>query len=308
MRAFVLLPALLTLPFIPTAEAGRLKCQSVTASSTFRGGPGENYEAKLIGDNKLSTSWQEGASGAIGESVTCDFGAATEVKTIKLWHGLWTTYDYWQSAERPQQVELKFSDGTTQLADLNDEMVAQEVAVNKSTSSIRVRIKSNYSGTAWNDSGFSEIHFFDGSADGTVPVASYATSSQLPDDNDGNYKPENLNDGMKDSQWCEGEDGDGTNSWVEFNFKGSQSVSKLNLVNGVASSVKVFFKYNKAIKGTLQFSDGSKEEIVIKPTVMPQAISFRPRTTQKVKLTFTGVKAGSESNTDLCISEAYFGR
>jgi len=105
--------------------------------------------------------------------------------------------------------------------------------------------------------------------------------------------------------WCEGnKTGDGTNEWIELDLGAPTSVSKLLLRNGNAYSFTYFMKSNRATGASLAFADGSTESVVIKDSISEQTIQFAPRTTSKVKITFTGVKKGSEFN-DLCISEAY---
>jgi hypothetical protein len=105
--------------------------------------------------------------------------------------------------------------------------------------------------------------------------------------------------------WCEGnKTGDGTNEWLELDLGVSTSVSRLVLRNGSAYSFTYFMKANRGTTATLTFGDGSTEAITLKDTISEQTISFAARSTSKVKITFTGVKKGSEYN-DLCISEAY---
>lgn len=307
MSAFRFASAVAALAICMPAMAATVKPSSLSASSSFPPEDGVTYDAKNAADDKLATAWVEGEPGSAGAFITLDLGGSKQITGLKVWGGLWASYKFWESGNRPKEIEVKFSDESTETFELADEMKVQEVKFKKpvSTSSVRVRIKSVYSGSAWTDTGFSEIHVVDASPDSFAPIASFNASSTLPDDDDGNYGTDNLTDGMADSMWCEGSDGDGTGEWIEFNFKGSKSVSKLSMINGIGSSVKVFFKGNKATKGTLTFADGSTEQITIKPSIMPQTISFAPRTTNKVKLTFTEVKKGTEFN-DLCVSEAYF--
>ena len=62
---------------------------------------------------------------------------------------------------------------------------------------------------------------------------------------------------------------------------------------------------NRAKSATLQFSDGSTANVVIRPSLIEQTVLFTRKQTSKVKLTFTDVVKGSKYN-DLCVSEAVF--
>jgi hypothetical protein len=291
------------------AQAARLDIANVSASSTYPAEKGVVYDAKQAKDGKVGSSWVEGDKGSgLGSWIEVDLGTSQDVKMIRLWGGLWYSYDLWTRANRPKSVELTFSDGSTELHELTDEMVAQTLTLKKprKTKTVRVKVKEVYKGTTWFDTAISEIQVFDGQKDSYAAVGSYGVSSVLPEDADGNYKPENMNDGIGDSMWCEGNsEGDGVGEWIEFNFPGPQKVGKLTLVNGIGSSLGGWMKGNRASQARLNFSDGSSEVVEIKNSFRPQVISFSPRTATGVKLTFTKIMKGKEYN-DLCLSEAVF--
>jgi len=137
-------------------------------------------------------------------------------------------------------------------------------------------------------------------------VARFGASTTLAADNDGDYEPKNVSDGIVDSMWCEGSsDGDGAGEWLEFDFGTARAVSSMSMVNGIGTSLPFWMKGNRATAATLTFSDGSTEEITIKNSMLPQTVSFPSHQTKSVKMMFTGIAKGKEYN-DLCISEAYF--
>jgi hypothetical protein len=174
------------------------------------------------------------------------------------------------------------------------------------TSSVRVRIKSVHRGSTFNDTAFAEIRVVDGAPPDFVQPSTYLTSSALPADGDGNYEAHNLHDGLADSMWCEGnEAGDGKGEWIDFDFGAERQVSKLRIRNGSAGSFSAFMKTNRAKAANLEFSDGSKTTVIIKPSLIEQVILFNSKNTAKVKVTFTDVVKGTKYN-DLCISEAVF--
>jgi len=301
--------AALLLSFAATAQAGDVKIASGTASSTFPPQDGSHYEVKQLFDGRLQTSWVEGEDGSgLGSWVEIDLGGEKAVKRIKVWGGLWYSNDYYHRANRPKELEVKFSDGTTEVMTLADEMVPQvlELAKAHKTSTLRFKVKSVHTGTTWLDSAISEIQVFDDTDDTALHVASYKSSSQLKADDDGSYDAVNVGDGLTDSMWCEGVEGDGNGEWMEFDFGSTRSVKQLDIINGIGASMGLYMKANRPKTATLTFSDGGTESVVLKPVMfMSQSVSFPAHATRTVRLTFGEVVPGKEFN-DLCVSEAAF--
>ena len=294
---------------VAPAQAARVSAAGVTASSSYPPEKGVRYDAKQAMDAKLASCWVEGDQGSgLGSWLELDLGSSRAVDTVKIWAGMWYSYDLWTRANRPKTIELRFSDGSSSEHSLEDKMEVQVIKLSKpiNTSSIRLRVKAIYNGTTWFDTAISEVQVLDSSPDPHKTVTSYASSSELPEDGDGNYKPLNVSDGLGDSMWCEGnKEGDGTGEWLQFNFGSSQSIGNLTLINGIGSSFGVWMKGNRAAEATLEFSDGSTEKVVIKNSIRSQTIPFSSHSTKSVKMTFTKVMKGKEYN-DLCVSEVYF--
>ncbi len=299
----------LALTLVAAAQAGQIKITSVDASSTEPEQEGVDYEPSNVKDLKQSTVWVEGVSGSgLGEWVEVHFDGTHEVAEFQIWNGNWYTFDFWHRHNRVKELEVELGDGTKHTFTLTDEMAPERVKLPKAarTSSMRFKVKGIYDGNTFNDTCISEIRVFDSKPDDAVAVSRYTTSSTYPADADGNYEPANMSDSLLDSMWCEGnKGGDGTGEWIRFDFGTSRSVSKLRLRNGNAFSFSFNMKANRAKAATLTFSDGSTEDVTIKPSMMEQTISFAPRDTSSVKVTFTEVSLGKEFN-DLCISEAAF--
>jgi len=291
------------------AEAARVKVAAVTASSSYPADDSVNYEPKQLIDGKSGTSWVEGdPGGGLGSWVELDLGGAQNVQKIQVWGGMWYSSEYWARANRPKSLEIKFSDGSVQEFAMTDAQEVQVLSLAKpvSTSTIRLKVKANYNGSTWQDTAISEIQVFDAGADDQVRPVALSASTTTAADGDGNYEAKNVADGLVDTMWCEGNaEGDGTNEWLKLDFGGPKTVSKLNLVNGMGTSLSLFMKANKATAATLTFSDGSTATVEVKATVMPQTIAFPSKSTSNVTITFTGISKGKEFN-DLCISEAYF--
>ncbi len=289
--------------------AGRLTPAGVTASSTYPEENGIAYDAARLTDGKLSTAWVEGETGGgLGSWVEVDLGAPKKVHEIRLYAGMWYSGDYWARGNRPKEVEISYADGTKDVFALKNEMKAQRFVLPspKTTNTVRIKLKGVYDGSTWLDTSISEIQVFDAETDGRSVARAVTASSTLPSDTDGSYEPANVQDGLTDSMWCEANrDGDGTGEWLSYEFGAPTSVSKLTVVNGIGTSMSFWMKANRATAATLQFADGSTESLVLKNSMLSQAITFPAHNTTSAKLSFTTVAKGKEFN-DLCISEAAF--
>ena len=293
---------------VGAAVAGTVKPAGVEASSYLVSDKGQAYEGKGVTDGKLDNGWLEGDdSSGLGSWVKIDLGGEKTVTGLKIWNGYWISQDFWTRHNRAKDIEVEFADGSMETFTLKDAMEPDQIRFKtpKATSSVKVKFKSVYRGSTFNDTGFSEIQVIDSSPSPFVVPANYSASSILADES-ANYAPEQLADGLVDSLWCEGnKDGDGTGESIKFNFGQSTTVSKLKMRNGSAGSFKDFMAANRAKAGTLTFSDGSSVPIAIKTSLMEQTIAFPAKNTSEVTLTFTEVVKGSSYN-DLCVAEARF--
>ncbi|MCB9761575.1 MAG: discoidin domain-containing protein [Alphaproteobacteria bacterium] len=312
MRRLTSAFCLLTLALSVTADAKELKVSgvNVTATSTLPPGDGVTYYEKNLVDGKVSTVWVEGdtAGSGLGTFITIDLGGEQDLTGLRIWNGHYYSYDFWNRHNRVKDLEVTFSDGTSETFELKDEMSAELITFAKThkTTSLKLKIKGVHRGTTFNDTVISELQILDDQPSDYVAVASYKASSVYPADADGSYEPERVADGVMDTMWCENsKDGDGKGEWLEFDFGKPTSVSKLYLVNGNGYSPQYCLKANRAVKATLAFSDGSTQQIDLKTLCLPQTATFSPTSTSKVKVTFDEIKTGTDFN-DLCISEARF--
>ncbi len=300
---------------ISPSLAGVVKPTLVEASSTLPAAEGVNYAPKQVSDSKQSTVWVEGEkdSSGVGTTLTLSLGEAKTIAAIRIWNGNWYSHDFWVRHNRVKDVELAFSDGSKQVFTLTDEKTPELITLEQpvTTESVRLRIKSIYRGSTFNDTVISEIQLLDGEPDAALEVMAWTDSTHLPEDRDGSYEPPNMWDGILDSMWCESAEGDGTGEWIEFEFSGMHRISELRLVNGNAYDLMWWMKSNRVTKAELAFSDGSKQDIAVKNSIREQTIEFSPVRTRSVRLTVTGVKQGKEAVNDpsydcVCISEAAF--
>lgn len=306
-----LLPILGFLAFVPLrAQAKPLKIGEVTSSSSYPEEKGRTYEGKNVKDQKLSTAWFEGIDGGgLGSWIQLDLGAPQTVSGIRIWNGDWITADLWKRQNRMMDIEVETSDGTKYPFKLKDVMAVETLnfPTTVTTSSIRIRFKSIYRGSTFNDTGISEIQVLDPSPSLTVPIAGYSASSTYPADSDGTYGPENLGDGMIDSLWCENAKTDGTGEWVQFTFTSSHTLQNMIIRNGNTSNLQLFMSGSHASTLTLTYSDGTTQQYPVKASINDQLIPLGGKSTSTVKVTVTGVQKGQDTaNTDLCFSEVSF--
>ena len=303
--AALVLAALVASP----AQAAQIKLAGVMASSFYPDTEGVSYAASNIKDGKVSTVWVEGEDGSgLGSWLELDLGGSQTVTHIKLWSGNWYSWDFWNRHNRPKEIELTFSDESTQKFTLKDEKIPEEIRFDKpiTTSSIKLKIKGIYRGTTFNDTCVSEVAVFNDQPEAFHTVAGTVDSGHLPEDADGTYDVSNTWDMLNDTMWCENQkDGDGTGAWVEYRFGQTVRVGKLLLLNGNAYDSTFWRKSNRVTNLTLTFSDGSTEALEVKDFLMLQTLRFAARDTQSVRITFDAVKVGTEYN-DLCLSEARF--
>jgi hypothetical protein len=294
--------------FVASALAATVKPAGVESSSYLVSKQGEAFEGKRVVDGKLDNVWLEGAdSSGLGSWVQIDLGGEKTITGLKIWNGYWISPDFWTRHNRAKEIEVEFSDGSKETFTLADEMKADMVRFSspKATSSVKLKFKSVYRGSTFNDTGFSEIQVLDAKPSAHVVPVTTTASSVLVEDGS-TYGTNQLSDGLVDSLWCEGNaDGDGTSESITFDFGAATQVSRLKLRNGSAGNFKAFMAANRAKAGKLSFSDGSTVDIAIKPSLMEQTIAFASKQTTLVTLTFTDVIKGARYN-DLCIAEAYF--
>ncbi len=291
--------SLLALLTLSTAQAAPVKATWTAGSSAASTGS-SSFDAANLGDGKVRKVWVEGESGAgLGAWVLGTLEGPKTLTGMTIWTGSWTDADTLGHYGRPKTVIAEFSDGATEEITLADGFRAQHVTFKapRSTSSVKLKIKAIHNGKG-PDTAISEVMLQEGAPVG-ARVAGVTASSVFSEA----YDPSNAADGALDSVWCEGNaNGDGTGEWIEFDFGAPVSVSKLSTRVGMAYNPGFYMKSNRPTTGTLTFSDGSTESLTFADKALPQELSFPARTTSKVKLSFTGVKKGTEFN-DLCLAD-----
>lgn len=303
----MLLAALVALP---TADAAPVPISSVTAKSQYSVGS-VTYPATNVKDKK-SKPWFEGDPGSgVGSWIEVDLGATKTVTKLAVFAGDWQSGTSWKQANRPKELEVKWSDGTTEVWTLVDEMRMQVFTPSspKSTSTIRLKVNQIFNGSAFPDTAISELMVWDDTADPNPSIRQVTASSEAPADADGSYVAAQAADGIQDTFWCEGnKTGDGTGETLEFVFDKAVTVSSASVISGMCCDIAGIGKGNGATRVTLTFSDGSSQTADIKRSVVANKIAISPpRTTSSVKLRIDTVVKGTDFD-DACISEVSFAR
>lgn len=133
--------------------------EDVTASS-YLSEKNIKHMPDLIMDGDTTTAWVEGVDGnGEGESITFTFGDLYAVSDIKIWNGYQKSEDLYYKNARPAELELEFSDGSTEQISLQDTSSGfQEFALERHvTSYVKVKIISTYEGSKYEDTVISEI-------------------------------------------------------------------------------------------------------------------------------------------------------
>lgn len=133
--------------------------EDVTASS-YLSEKNIKHMPDLIMDGDTTTAWVEGVDGnGEGESITVTFGDLYAVSDIKIWNGYQKSEDLYYKNARPAELELEFSDGSTERISLQDTSSGfQEFALERHvTSYVKVKIISTYEGSKYEDTVISEI-------------------------------------------------------------------------------------------------------------------------------------------------------
>lgn len=298
----------LVLSTVP-ATAAPVKIAAVTAKSSYSSGD-VSYPADNVKDGKGATPWFEGDSGSgVGSWIEVDLGGTKTVTRLQVLAGDWSSGAGWTRANRPKEVEVKWSDETTTIWTLDDSYQMQTFTLPspKATAKIRLKVNAIYSGSAFPDTAISEILVFDDSADANATIRQVTASSEFPADAESGYFAVQAADGVRDTFWCEGNKGtDGTGEWLQFTFDAPTRITAALICNGMCSTADVLKKGNAPSRATLTFSDGSTQVVDLKALMpLPQKVAFTPVTTSSVKLRIDGVRKGTEFD-DACLSEVSF--
>lgn len=290
------------------AQAKEIPVASATASSYRAADSGGKYDVNLLFDNKSTTTWVEDDEGSgMGSWFEVSLKESAAISSMKLWNGNWYSFNEWDFYNRGSRVDIFFEDGSKESFDLSDKKNVEELKFAKAHTGKTIKLKfvKIHAGSTYADRlAVSEVKFYDASAEDFIP-AEVSASSTLPEDNDGSYFAKNLQDGLKDTIWCEGDKGDGVGQSLIYDFGGSKKLTSIDLVNGNATDFKMFMGYGSVKSVDIAFDNGSTQTLSFKPALMPQTLALDPVTASKATITLKEVKAGAKVQ-DTCLSELRF--
>ena len=123
---------------------------------------GMTHSADRICDGTLECAWVEGAAGqGIGESVTLFFDGDYIVNQICINGGYQKNKDVYYKNSRPHILKIHYSDGGSELIELDDIYGEQSVDLTceNATNYITLEIESVYEGNKYQDTVISEVSF-----------------------------------------------------------------------------------------------------------------------------------------------------
>ncbi len=121
------------------------------------------HSANRTMDGDLSTAWVEGVEGhGVGEQISFVFDGEYEVNGFNINAGYQKNNDLYKKNSRPEEVYIKFSDGSGAKISLEDINGVQDVKFGSGivTESITITINSVYEGNKYEDTVISEISFY----------------------------------------------------------------------------------------------------------------------------------------------------
>lgn len=142
--------------------------------------------------------------------------------------------------------------------------------------------------------------------EGYVAIINAYASSQLVENKRGIYSATHVYDNNLNTPWCEAVDGDGIGEWIEVELDGEYEVTALEFYNGFMESYALLNNNSQICNATLEFSDGSRQSIIVgKNSSLDNPIVVRlntPVVTSSIKITIDSAYSGEEF-ADTCLAE-----
>ncbi len=128
----------------------------IQASST-----NPKYPLANLMDGRDNTAWVAGRQGSgAGEYLMISFASPRQVGVVKLVPGYNKSNDIWLANNRLKEIELEFSDGSTQRAEFDGEQRSHRINIGKTGLQwIRINILQTFPGERWADTCISELAF-----------------------------------------------------------------------------------------------------------------------------------------------------
>lgn len=148
-----------------TAESGgAVSAKGFSASSTYPADGDGDYEPDNIADGILDSMWCEGSKDGdgTGEWLEVDFGASKPVSKLRINNGNAFSFGMFMKANHARQVQLTFSDGSSETVALKGSFMEQTVSFPaRNTSKVRLTFVEVKKGKEFNDLCVSEATFLE---------------------------------------------------------------------------------------------------------------------------------------------------
>ena len=271
----------------------------IVAASASSEEPGGGFGADRLIDGRVTTAWAEGASGSgTGSRFTLHLKERTELAKVRIWAGDWSSSAEFRVSGRPREVQLRFEDGSTQLASLpsTQEVVDIHLSPFVTTKSVDVTLIAVEEGEVPSPTMVSEVALFD------VAPSERIQPKSIRERGESMGETSWIDDGMPDSNWCTR-----SKAPVELrvDFAMRQEVRRFTLANGDGRSPSAFLAGGRARRVTLRFDDGTRHAIDLAAKRLQQTFEVTRTFARYVDLLFNDVTPGTAFD-GLCLSEAYF--
>ncbi len=116
------------------------------------------------------------------------------------------------------------------------------------------------------------------------------------------FLPRYAGDGRTNTAWAEGRKDAGIGEWIQLILPKPKLVRKLRIINGCTRPGESYTLNNRIKEAELEFSDGTKQTILLKGHHKPQLIKIAPKRTLAIKLTIRSIYKGKLGHTT-CLAE-----
>jgi hypothetical protein len=121
---------------------------------------GNSYGPRNAFDGNSNTAWVEGSKGqGIGDFLVLEFDTPRTVREVTIRNGYAKNSDIYGKNSRVKDIEVRFSDGSSQDAGLADDSGAQTITFDRPvrTKWVQIEIRSVYPGWKYSDTAINEV-------------------------------------------------------------------------------------------------------------------------------------------------------
>ncbi|MBN1320037.1 MAG: discoidin domain-containing protein [Thermoleophilia bacterium] len=141
----------------------QIRPSSAASSSYLKSKSTTSYRATNLLDGDLATAWEEGAEGpGLGEWVRLEFNDPLVIARLEIANGCQKDEDRFNGNPRVRSLKVEYSDGTTQLVELEDVTDFQTITATVGPVEwVKLVVVSVYAGDRWEDTALSEVRVYE---------------------------------------------------------------------------------------------------------------------------------------------------